>query len=178
MRWGSGQPRNSTSWPTTPGNSATSQKTLRTPRPCVDCEIASPRGCRRPAIRARRTTTIGLIGTPTMARRSQPHHARPLDRETWLLPGRVAAVDDNRGTSHVRRGRAREEHRQWANLGRLPGAAHRDIAYECLDHVRTTFIPLPVHVGHEEPRTDGIDRDAMRRPVHGRTAREMDDGGL
>ena len=81
------------------------------------------------------------------------------------LPGGVAAVDHECGARDVCRSGASEVDGQRANIRRFAGASHRHVADERLDHVRPALVPLPVDVGHEQPRADGVDGDAMGRPV-------------
>src|SRR5262245_6494791 len=61
---------------------------------------------------------------------------------------------------------------------RLAVAAHRYLLLKGLDHFRMNLFPPQVSVGHEAPRQNCVDRNAMRRPVGRRGPRKLHDRRL
>src|SRR5580658_905226 len=93
-------------------------------------------------------------------------------------PQRVSTVDHQGGAGHVARGLAGQVHRERTEILRAAEIAHRYLRLEGGDDVRLLARPTLVWFRHEAAGQDGVDGDAVWRPVGRGDAGEVQDRGF
>lgn len=94
------------------------------------------------------------------------------------LPECIAAVDDERGPSHVARRFAGEVYRQRADLFRFTESSDWNLRREVRDEFRPFSLPASIRVREKSSRRDRVYRDALGRPVRGDRLGKADDAAL